>query len=132
MYLFDTDTVNNLMKRSPSDRLLSRIRSISVEDQFTSSITLGELIYGARKKGSARLLIEIQQLVTANLPVLAFDAEAARRYGELRAELEGQGAKIGEADMRIASIALARGLTVITGNVREFRRVPNLPVQNWI
>lgn len=132
MYLFDTDTVSNLMKRSPSDRLLSRIRSIPVEEQFTSSITLGELIYGARKKGSARLLVQIQELVTANLSVLAFDAEAARRYGELRAKLESQRTKIGDADMRIASIALARGLTVITGNVKEFRRVPNLPVQNWI
>lgn len=132
MYLFDTDTLSNLMKRSPSNKLLSRIRLIPAEEQFTSSITLGELIYGARKKGSARLLIQIQQLVTANLPVLAFDAEAARRYGELRAELESQGIKIGEADTRIASIALARGLIVITGNVNEFRRVPNLPVQNWI
>ena len=132
MYLFDSDTVSNLLKRSPSDRLLGRIRSISVEEQFTSSITLGELISGTRRKGLARLLIQIQQLITADLPVLAFDAEAARRSGELRAELEGQGAKIGDADMRIASIALARGLTVITGNVKEFRRVPNLPVQNWI
>ena len=64
--------------------------------------------------------------------MLAFDAEAARWYGQLRAEFESQGTKIGDADMRIASIALARGLTVITGNVKEFRRVPNLPVQNWM
>lgn len=132
MYLFDTDTLSNLMKRSPSSRLLNRISSIPVATQFTSSITLGELIYGARKKGSVRLLTQVHQLVTTHLPVLPFDAEAARQYGELRAELESRGINIGDADMRIASIALVQRLTVITGNLRDFQRVPNLPVQNWI
>lgn len=51
MYLFDTDTLSNLMKRTPSSRLLSRIRSTPVPAQFTSSITLGELIYGAQMEG---------------------------------------------------------------------------------
>ena len=132
MYLFDTDTLSNLMKKSPSGRLLSRMGSVSVREQFTSSITLGELIYGARKKGSARLLAEIHQRVTSNLPVLPFDADAAARYGEVRADLEKQGIIIGDADMRIASIALVRGLTVVTRNLRHFQRVPNLTMQNWI
>ena len=132
MYLFDTDTLSNLMKKSPSSSLLSRMRSVPVREQFTSSITLGELIYGARKKGSPRLLTHIQQVVTASLPILPFDADAARRYGEVRADLQKQGITIGDADTRIASIALVRGLTVVTGNARHFQRVPNLPVQNWL
>jgi len=132
MYLFDTDTLSNLTKRTPSSRLLSRIRSTPVPAQFTSSITLGELIYGVQKKGSARLLSQIHELITANLPILPFNATAARQYGYLRARLESRGIRIGDADMRIAAIALAHGFTVITANLRDFQRVPNLPVQNWI
>ena len=132
MYLFDTDTLSNLMKRSPSNRLLGLIRSTPVPAQFTSSITLGELIYGAQKKGSARLLTQIHELITANLPILPFNAAAATQYGELRARLEDRGIRIGDADMKIASIALVHGFTVVTANLRDFQRVPNLPVQNWI
>ena len=132
MYLFDTDTLSNLMKKSPSISLVSRMRSVPVRQQFTSSITLGELIFGARKKGSSRLLAEIHRLLTSNLPILPFDADAASRYGEVRADLEKQGMTIGDADIRIASIALVRRLTVVTGNLRHFNRVPNLSVDNWI
>lgn len=132
MYLFDTDTLSNLMKKSPSGNLVSRMRTVPVRQQFTSSITLGELIFGARKKGSARLLADIHRLVASSLPILPFDADAATRYGEVRAALEKQGLTIGDADIRIASIALVRGLTVVTGNLRHFQRVPNLIVQNWM
>lgn len=132
MYLFDTDTLSNMMKKSPSGNLVSRMRTVPVRQQFTSSITLGELIFGARKKGSERLLADIHRLVTSNLPILPFDADAASRYGEVRADLEKQGITIGDADIRIASIALVRGLTVVTRNLRHFQRVHNLKVQNWI
>ena len=132
MYLFDTDILSNLMRQSPSSCLVSRIRLVPVKEQFTSSITLGELIYGARKKGSVYLLTKIWQLVTVNLSVLPFDADAAGRYGEIRAELESRGVSIGDADIRIASIALVQGLVVVTGNVRHFQRVPNLSVENWL
>lgn len=67
-----------------------------------------------------------------NLTILSFDVDAARIYGELRATLEGQGTPIGDADMRIASIALANDLAVVTGNVRHFARVPELIVENWL
>jgi tRNA(fMet)-specific endonuclease VapC len=71
-------------------------------------------------------------LLLANLAVLPFDAAAARICGGLRAELERRGSPIGDADTRIASIALANGLTVVTGNVRHFQRVPELSVENWL
>ena len=64
--------------------------------------------------------------------VLPFDASAARRYGEIRALLEGQGTPIGDAILRLAGIALARRLTVVTANTRHFERVPALPVENWL
>ena len=132
MYLFDTDTLSNLMKRSPSHDLLKRVGSVPVGNQFTSSITLGELIYGARKGGPENLLEKIERHVSAKLPILPFDAGAARRYGEVRAELERQGTPIGDADVRIAAIALVRRLVVVTGNVRHFRKIPHLTVENWL
>ena len=64
--------------------------------------------------------------------MLPFEREAARRYGEILVHLEAQGNPIGEADTRIAAIALAHGSAVVTGNGRHFGRVPNLTVYNWL
>ena len=132
MYLFDTDILSNLMTRTPSDALQARMQGIPVDDQYTSSITLGELTYGARRRGSRRLLEQIELLVVNNLEVLSFDATAATVYGAIRSDLEANGNPIGDADTRIASIALARSLIVVTRNVRHFSRVPGLAVENWL
>lgn len=134
MYLLDTDILSNLAKRTPSTALIAKLASVPPEDQFTSSITLGELLYGAyRLPTRTSLFLErIEGALLPNLPVLPFDAAAARRYGELRADLERQGTPIGEADLRIGAIALSRGLTVVTGNVRHFQRIPDLSVENWL
>ena len=134
MYLLDTDILSNLMKRSPSSVLVARVARVPPEEQFTSSITLGELFYGAYRlrERTAILLEKIEDALLPNLPVLAFDTAAARRYGEIRAELERLGTPIGDADMRIAAIPLSRGLRVVTGNDRHFRRVPELETENWL
>ena len=73
---------------------------------------------------------KIEDLLLPNLPVLPFDAAAARRYGEIRAGLEGLGTPIG--DGRIAAIALSRGLKVVTANERHFRLVSGLETENWL
>ena len=131
MYMLDTDILSDLMKRTPSPELQEKVRTVPVEEQFTSSITLGELIYGAQKKRSERLLSQVRRIV-ANLQILPFSSSAAAVYGQVRAELEAAGNPIGEADTRIAAIALERGLIVVTGNVRHFGRVRDLPVENWL
>ncbi len=64
--------------------------------------------------------------------MLPFDEPAARTYAELRAELERGGRPLDEPDLRIAAIALSRNLTLVTGNVRHFNRVPSLRVENWL
>ena len=134
MYLLDTDILSNLMKRSPSVPLMAKLASVPTHLQFTSSITLGELIYGAHRllPQSTRLLDQIEDKLMANLPVLPFDAAAAKRYGEVRAQLESRGTPLGDADLRIGAIALVRGLTVISANTRHFERVPGLKVENWL
>ena len=134
MYLLDTDIISNLMKPSPTIGLIARMAEVPVHQQFTSSITLGELIYGALKKRdrSTALLDQIESRLLPNLEVLPFDDSAAKRYGAVRANLELRGNTIGDADLRIASIALARDLVVVTGNVRHFSRIPELKVENWL
>ena len=133
MYLLDTDILSNLMKRAPASALVARLARVPPEDQFTSSVTLGELRYGAhRSSRTAALLERIEETLLPELPILPFDTAAARRYGELRAELERRGTPIGDADTRVASIALSRGLTVVTGNERHFQQVPRLEIENWL
>jgi tRNA(fMet)-specific endonuclease VapC len=133
MYLLDTDILSDLMERAPASALVARLARVPPEDQFTSSVTLGELLYGAhRLSRTAALLEPIEETLLEELPVLPFDAAAARRYGELRAELERRGTPIGDADTRVAAIALSRGLKVVSGNERHFRQVPGLEIENWL
>jgi tRNA(fMet)-specific endonuclease VapC len=133
-YLFDTDTLSELLRRAPRPALLRRLAATPLEEQTTSSITVGELLYGAFRlpERAADLAGRIERLILPNVRVLPFDTEAARRYGALRAELERRGTPIGDADMRIASIALSNQLTIVTGNLRHFQRVPDVAVENWI
>jgi predicted nucleic acid-binding protein len=133
-YLFDTDILSNLLRRAPSPSLVRRLALTPVTEQATSSITLGELYYGARRLGDGgeTLVGRIDSTLLPNLTVLSFDARAARHYGEMRADLERAGTPIGDADMRIAAIARANDLTVVTANVRHFQRVAGLSIENWL
>ena len=133
MYLFDTDTLSNLVKRSPSSVLLSRLARIRRGDQFTTTITVGEMVYGAYKSDRPYYFLDkLNRLLLPKLTVLSFDEPAAREYGRLRATLEKAGTPMAEPDLRIASICLVRDLTLITGNVSHFSKVPGLRVENWM
>lgn len=134
MYLLDTDIISNLLTRAPSPALTSRLAITPPEQQFTSSISIGEIVYGACRLETRKdaLLERLARRILLNLPVLPFDLDAARHYGEIRAELERRGSLIGDPDVQIAAIALSQGLTVITGNVRHFSRIPGLKVENWL
>lgn len=132
MYCFDTDVLSAVLRRDPPLPLLRRLAQIPPTDQATTTITLGELLYGARRRGSDRLLARVREVVALAAVILPFDAPAAEVYGPLRAELESQGKRLDEPDLRIASIALAKGLILVTGNVRHFRRVPGLAIENWL
>lgn len=134
MYLFDTNIISNLMRRTPSAALLERLTNVRSADQFVASTTLGELVYGAERDPSTRTarLRRIDELVSGQAAVLPFDEDAARRYGPLRAGLERVGQRLEDHDLEIASIALARDLTVVTANTRHFERVPGLRVENWL
>ncbi len=132
MYCFDTDVLSAVLRRDPPLRLVRRLARVPPEEQFTTAITLGELLYGAAKRGSPSLTRRVRELITGVLAVVAFDERAAEVYGPLRARLEAEGRRLDEPDLRIASIALSRGLTLVSGNVRHFSRVPELSLENWL
>lgn len=132
-YLLDTNILSELMLPDPSPALLLRLARTAREDRATSSITVGELMYGAhRLSRSEDMLTDIRRVATTDIWVLPFDQEAAEEYGRLRSYLEARGIPIGEADTQIAAVALANDLTVVTGNVRHFERVPRLTIENWL
>jgi predicted nucleic acid-binding protein len=133
MFLFDTDTLSQVMKTNPSSNLLNRLAAAPPEQQFTSSITVGELVYGAHHgPRTEHHLRQLDEIVLPMVHVLPFDRAAAEVYGSIRADLERAGTPLSEPDLRIGSIALTNNLTVVTGNVRHFDRIPGLQVENWI
>ncbi len=133
MYLFDTDSLSQVLRRDPMPSFIARLAATPVEHQFTSAITVDEMVYGAHRSARTdELLGQLETRVWPNVTVLPFDRVAAETYGRVRAELERAGVPIGEPDTRIAAIALSRNLTVVTGNVRHFNRVPGLAVENWL
>lgn len=132
MYCFDTDVLSAVLKRDPPLHLIRRLAQVPPEEQFTTSITLAELLYGASKHRNPELEVRVRQVVMRAVAVLPFDSTAAEVYGSLRAGLESAGRRLDEPDLRIASIALSRGLILVTGNVRHFSRVPDLQVENWL
>lgn len=132
MYCFDTDVLSAVLKRDPPLKLIRTLAVVPPEDQFTTAITLGELLYGASKRGSPALAHRVHQLVESLVAVVPFDDRAAEVYGSLRASLEAEGRPLDEPDLRIASIAVSRGLILVTGNIRHFGRVADLKLENWL
>ena len=133
-YLLDTDTLSNLVRRTPSPQLLARMAAVPPQERATSSVTIGEMLYGALRLGAdgQLLLARIEQVLQAVPVVCSFDERAARRYAAARVALERAGTPLDEADLRIGGIALANDLVVVTANVRHFGRIPALEVENWL
>lgn len=128
-YMLDTNICIYVIKNYPP-KLRERFNRLA-EQLSISSITLGELYYGAEK--SARRLANLQAVehFIARLEVLSFSPKAAAHYGQVRAELERAGTPVGPHDMLIGAHARAEGLIVVTNNAREFRRMPGLRVETW-
>ncbi len=129
-FMLDTNTCVELIRKR-DDRILRRMKRRSPDELCVSSITLSELEYGAAKSADpGKNRLALAEFMTP-LSVMPYDDAVASVYGRVRAELEREGTPIGPLDTMIAAHAMALGLTVVTGNEREFRRVVGLKVQNW-
>ena len=129
-YLLDTNIVSALV-RDPHGPVTRRIRAVGDVEVCTSIIVAAELRYGANKRGSPRLIAQLEAILRA-LPVLRFEAPADSVYGVLRARLERQGQTIGGNDLLIAAHAAALGMTVVSDNERGFGRIAELRCENWL
>jgi tRNA(fMet)-specific endonuclease VapC len=129
-YLLDTNTLSALIV-DPAGVVASRIAGVGEESVCTSIIVACELRFGAAKRRSRRLSSRIEELL-ARLEVLPLAAGVDRRYAELRVRLESRGTPIGPNDMLIAAHALETRCTLVTDNIREFKRVAHLEVENWL
>jgi tRNA(fMet)-specific endonuclease VapC len=129
-YLLDTNALSEVVKQ-PAGVVARRIAAAGEDNICTSIVVACELRYGAAKKDSPVLNTRIEQLLS-DVEVLPLAEGVDRRYADLRTQLEQAGQPISAHDMLIAAHALTLGLTVVTANVREFRRVPGLAVENWL
>ncbi len=132
VYCLDTDVLSVLSKQAPPPALIRRLGAIRPEAQCTTAINVAELLYGVSKRGGPALEQRVRLAISLAGPAFPFDVQAAEVYGPLRARLESEGRRLDEPDLRIAAIAIARDLTLVTGNVKHFSRVPELQLENWL
>ena len=133
MYVFDTDSLSNILKSRPSEHLLERLESIPRSSQFTTSINVSEIYYGAyRSQYQAKIMKAYNEKVFPNVNILPFDTESAKIYGRIKALLEKRGLSKSEPDLRIASITIQHNMVLITGNTKHFMHIPGLNMEDWI
>jgi tRNA(fMet)-specific endonuclease VapC len=129
-YMLDTNICIYVMKTYPP-ALKEKFNALA-EQLCISSITLGELYYGAEKSmRRVENLTAIEQFA-ARLEVLPFGDKAAAHYGQLRAEMERAGTPCRPHDMQIGGHARSEGLILVTNNMREFSRMPGIRAENWV
>ena len=128
--MLDTNICIYIIKQKPKS-VLERFAAFPVGDLGISVFTLAELEYGASKSSEPTRNREALAQFASPLEIAVFDREATVVYGKVRALLEKRGRPIGSMDLLIAAHALSLNVRLVTNNVREFKRVPGLRVENW-
>jgi tRNA(fMet)-specific endonuclease VapC len=129
-YLLDTCVVSDFVKGE--ENTLKRLKSTSPNDIFISSLTVMEVKYGLYI--NSERAIKIQPLIESffsSIIILPFYTEEAEQSAQIRSILKMAGTPIGAYDVLIAATALTHNHIVVTSNVREFQRIPNLKIENW-
>jgi len=129
-WMLDTDTCIAIIKKHPI--ALKKLRGKSIGQVGISSITLGELAFGAEKSSrpeDARAALDEFLLA---LEIVAFEEHAAMRYGEVRGSLARRGKPIGPLDTLIGSHAHVMDVVLVTHNTREFAQIEGLRLEDWM
>jgi Predicted nucleic acid-binding protein, contains PIN domain len=130
-YMLDTNICIYLIKRKPVS-VLKKMQEHMQEGLYISSITLAELEHGVFASAAIeKNNIALNQFLSI-IEILNFNDEAAFEYGKIVADLKRKGTPIGSMDSLIAAHAIATGKILVTNNVKEFERVVNLKVENWV
>ena len=131
MYMLDTNTCIFVLKNR-SNNLRHKFKAI--KNLCLSSIVYGELCFGIENGKSSLREERYNQLdlFTQKLLIDSWDEEAARHYGLIRASLKRQGLPIGNNDLLIAAHARSINAVLVTNNIKEFSRVPDLTIEDWV
>ena len=130
-YLLDTNICIYIKKHRPPE-VLARFSKLPSGKVAMSTITYGELCFGAEKSSKPKETHQILEHLTTLIPVLPLDVDVSAHYGKIRQQLQAKGKLIGNNDLWIAAHALAGKLILVTNNEAEFKRVPGLKVENWV
>lgn len=130
MYMLDTNAIIMAI-RHPDWPICGKIREHLGYDLCISAVTYGELEYGIQKSmNPQRNRVALTQILLG-IRILHFDASAAAHFGDIFAALEKNNMRIGDRDMMIAGHARSLGCILVTNNLKEFTRVPDLKVEDW-
>ena len=128
-YMLDTNVAIHTIRRRPRE---VRAKFVAQQGRMCiSTVTLMELIYSAEKSARPDRNLRDIEGFASRLTIPPSDREAAIHTGRIRAELARAGTPIGPYDQMIAGHARSRGLTVVTANIEEFKRVPGISVEDW-
>ncbi|AQQ71618.1 tRNA(fMet)-specific endonuclease VapC [Limihaloglobus sulfuriphilus] len=131
IYMLDTNICIDMI-RKPQSRALAHIQQYRPGDIAISAITLAELEFGVQKSSDPARNTLLLIKACSVLEILPFDNDAAAAYGIVRCQLESKGTPIGPFDTLIAAHAMSQELTLVTNNMKEFNRIKDLKVENWI
>ena len=129
--MLDTNICISLI-RQKSPQLIERLKNFTPGDVGLSSITIAELAHGAQKSNQVERNMPALEQFLLPLEIADFDQQASLAYGAIRTFLERDGNLIGSMDMLIGAHALSLGVTLVTNNVREFKRIPRLKIEDWL
>lgn len=129
MKVLDTDTCIEILRGN--DAVIAR-RAETDDLVVTTWVSAAELAYGAAKSPAPGENTTLVTEFLATLSVLGLDRPAVLHFGSIKARLERAGRMLADADLFIASIALANGASVVTGNKRHYERIEGLRIEDWI
>ncbi|OHE00871.1 MAG: hypothetical protein A3K14_04560 [Sulfurimonas sp. RIFCSPLOWO2_12_FULL_36_74] len=129
--MLDTNICIYIIKNKPSS-VREKLREFDIGDLAISTITVSELYYGVYKSQYIEKNLLALEHFLKPFDILEYDFKASIEYGKMRAQLEKKGEVIGGLDMMIAAHALSQNMILITNNTKEFKRVENIKLDNWV
>jgi tRNA(fMet)-specific endonuclease VapC len=131
MYVLDTNIISYLIRGS--DSINKKLVSVDPSLIFITSITVSELVYGAKTHPTINnKLMEIYEEIFDSYEILDFDLNSAIQFGVDKAILKQTGQLIDDADIQIASIAKSNNMVLVTHNLKDFKRIINLDIEDWV
>ena len=131
IYLLDTNTCIYFLNRY-SEKIISQFKRFSPSEINLPSITVAELFYGAEKSKAKKKNWAIVENFISTFEIVPFNEKSCEIYARIRASLEKFGVPIGPMDLLIASISLANNSILVSNNIKEFRQIKGLKLENWV